>query len=196
MLREPELLEMRRVDSVTWSFPFIFFKNILFQHKAHFPKEVPGGEIPESDYVLWEHSHLCNFGFSSWICPLQLLQVPWEEKRTGGSITWPKPPWGPRLAGQWAPALTQLAPLLAHASYPPPLRRHIQRTTHLSCTGNLEERIEASWVQKARGREQTPPPGTIKKPFYKTSICTCFSAFPSMMSLHLSPLSNSVKHIR
>lgn len=59
MLRGPELLEMRRVDSVTRSFPPFFFKNILFQHKAHFPEEVPGGEIQESGCVLWEHTVTC-----------------------------------------------------------------------------------------------------------------------------------------
>lgn len=44
---------------MTRSFPLIFFKNILFQHKAHVPKEVPGGEIQGSDCVLWEDTFPC-----------------------------------------------------------------------------------------------------------------------------------------
>lgn len=130
------------------------------------------------------NSRPCSFGFSSWICPLQLLQVPREEARTGGSVTWPKPPWGPRLAGQWAPAPTRLAPLQGHASCPPPLRRRTPRTTRQSCTGNLQARAEPR-ESRGQGSRSRNPVDTIKCIFF---------AFPSVISLSVSLISSSGKH--
>ena len=125
---------------------------------------------------------------SLWLQSLDLsfaaTSGPMGRGKAGGNITWPKHPWGPRLAGQWVPALVQLAPLQGHASCPPPLRRRTQRTTHPSCTGNLEKRTGASWIQRARGKEQKPY-WHYEKISHKASICTCFSAFPSVISFNL-----------
>lgn len=123
--------------------PIFSFMNILFQHKASFPKRFL--EETGNPRVC-----LCPVGTATHVT---LVSVPgsvlgsyirWEEERAGAvPLTQPKPPWDPMPAGQWAPAPTQPAPLPGHASCPLPPRRHTQRTTHQSCTGNLERRQEA-----------------------------------------------------
>lgn len=84
---------------MTRSFPLIFFKNILFQHKAHVPKEVPGGEIQGSDCVLWEDTVPCVTLASvpgSVLCSYVRLHGRRQDRE---GVTWPVPPWGPRPAG-------------------------------------------------------------------------------------------------
>lgn len=58
MRRDPELLEMRRTDSVTRSFP-LFSLRIFVSTESTLPREVPGGEIQGSDCVPWERTVTC-----------------------------------------------------------------------------------------------------------------------------------------
>lgn len=70
-------------------------------------------------------------------------------------FTWPKPPWGPRLAAQWAPAASQPGSPRARASCPPPPRTRTRRTSHRSWSGNLGGKTASQHRATAGKQPQT-----------------------------------------
>lgn len=183
MLRDPEPSEMRRANS---ALPFSFSYEYLFQHKASFPKRFleETGNPKVCLCPVGTATHVTLVSVSGSVLGSYIRSHAWRKELEALPLTQPKPPWGPMPAGQWAPALRQPAPLLGHASCPPPPRRRTRRTTHPSCTGNLEG-DKGTYEFRGQAKSREPPA--------ERSFTKVFSSFNLQSHSNPSLTSNSVK---